>query len=184
LEDIVPQIKYRPPASRSTRKESGEALQAFREEHKSKGLDDATISAIQIISRSDRLDFQVHMLISRNLRSELTTCHVPQLIAEVVRHIILDPNNKRGGILIFLPGVPEIRQCIDAMRTALPGGQADVFPLHANLSSDEQRRVFMKTSKWKVIAATNVAETSITIDDVIYVVDAVCLRPAPWGFPY
>ncbi|KAJ7878638.1 P-loop containing nucleoside triphosphate hydrolase protein [Mycena leptocephala] len=153
LEDIVPQIKYRPPASRSTRKESGEALQAFREEHKSKGLDDATISAIQIISRSDRLDFQ--------------------LIAEVVRHIILDPNNKRGGILIFLPGVPEIRQCIDAMRTALPGGQADVFPLHANLSSDEQRRVFMKTSKWKVIAATNVAETSITIDDVIYVVDAV-----------
>ncbi|KAJ6575382.1 P-loop containing nucleoside triphosphate hydrolase protein [Mycena capillaripes] len=152
LEDIIPQIKYRPPAVRSSRKESGEALQAFREEHKSKGLDDATISAIQIISRSDRLDFQ--------------------LIAEVVRHIILDPKNKRGGVLIFLPGVPEIRQCMDAMRTALPGGQADVFPLHANLSSDEQRRVFMKTSKWKVIAATNVAETSITIDDVIYVVDA------------
>ncbi|KAJ6503274.1 P-loop containing nucleoside triphosphate hydrolase protein [Mycena vitilis] len=152
LEDIIPQIKYRPPAVRSMRKESGDALQAFRDEHKSKGLDDATISAIQVISRSDRLDFQ--------------------LIAEVVRHIISDPKNKRGGILIFLPGVPEIRQCIDAMRTTLPGGQADVFPLHANLSSDEQRRVFMKTSKWKVIAATNVAETSITIDDVIYVVDA------------
>ncbi|KAJ7040354.1 P-loop containing nucleoside triphosphate hydrolase protein [Mycena alexandri] len=154
LEDIIPMIKYRASASRSTagRKESGDALQAFRDEHKSKGLDDAAISTIQIISRSDRLDFR--------------------LIAEVVRHIIADPKNKRGGILIFLPGVPEIRQCMDAMRTALPGGQADVFPLHANLSSDEQRRVFMRTSKWKVIAATNVAETSITIDDVIYVVDA------------
>ncbi|KAJ7897125.1 P-loop containing nucleoside triphosphate hydrolase protein [Mycena olivaceomarginata] len=152
LEDIIPVIKYRPSAPRSSRKESGEVLQAFRDEHKSKGLDDASISAIQIISRADRLDFQ--------------------LIAEVVRHIIADPKNKRGGVLIFLPGVPEIRQCIDAMRTVLPGGQVDVFPLHANLSNDEQRRVFMKTSKWKVIAATNVAETSITIDDVIYVVDA------------
>ncbi|KAJ7017484.1 P-loop containing nucleoside triphosphate hydrolase protein [Mycena alexandri] len=101
LEDIIPMIKYRASASRSTagRKESGDALQAFRDEHKSKGLDDAAISSIQIISRSDK--------------------------------------------------------CMDAMRTALPGGQADVFPLHANLSSDEQRRVFMRTSKWKVIAATN-----------------------------
>lgn len=87
-------------------------------------------------------------------------------------------------MLIFLPGVPEIRQCIDAMRTVLPGGQVDVFPLHANLSNDEQRRVFMKTSKWKVIAATNVAETSITIDDVIYVVDAVRRRPLYLGFRY
>ncbi|KAF7337468.1 p-loop containing nucleoside triphosphate hydrolase protein [Mycena sanguinolenta] len=152
LEDLIPQIKYRPSASRYSRKESAEVLQAFRDEHKAKGLDDASISAIQTVMRSDRLDFQ--------------------LIAEVVRHIITDPNNKRGGVLIFLPGVPEIRQCTDAMRTALPGGQADVFPLHANLSNDEQRRVFAKTSKWKVIAATNVAETSITIDDVIYVVDA------------
>ncbi|KAJ6520085.1 P-loop containing nucleoside triphosphate hydrolase protein [Mycena sanguinolenta] len=152
LEDLIPQIKYRPSASRYSRKESGEALQAFRDEHKAKGLDDASISAIQTITRSDRIDFQ--------------------LIAEVVRHIITDPKNKRGGVLIFLPGVPEIRQCTEAMRTTLPGGQADVFPLHANLSNDEQRRAFAKTSKWKVIAATNVAETSITIDDVIYVVDA------------
>ncbi|KAJ7631194.1 P-loop containing nucleoside triphosphate hydrolase protein [Roridomyces roridus] len=152
LEDIVPQIKYRPSAARSTRKESGDVLKAFRDEHKEKGLDDASISAIQIISRSDRIDYQ--------------------LVAELVRFIMSDSKNKRGGILIFLPGVPEIRQCIDAMRNVLPAGQADVFPLHANLSSDEQRRVFMKTSKWKIVAATNVAETSITIDDVIYVVDA------------
>ncbi|KAJ7246262.1 P-loop containing nucleoside triphosphate hydrolase protein [Mycena haematopus] len=152
LEDIIPQINYRPSAPRSSKKESGEVLQAFRDEHKAQGLDDASISAIQVITRSDRLDFQ--------------------LIAEVVRHIITDPKNKRGGVLIFLPGVPEIRQCTDAMRTTLPSGQAEVLPLHANLSNDEQRRVFTKISKWKVIAATNVAETSITIDDVIYVIDA------------
>ncbi|KAF7303226.1 Dead deah box [Mycena kentingensis (nom. inval.)] len=152
LEDIFPLITYRPSATRNSRKESADVFKAFREEQKALGLDDATISAIQTISRAERLDYK--------------------LIAEVVRHIITNPANKRGGILIFLPGVPEIRQCMDAMRTALPGDQVDIFPLHANLSSDEQRRVFPKSSKWKVIASTNVAETSITIDDVIYVIDA------------
>ncbi|CAK5280316.1 unnamed protein product [Mycena citricolor] len=151
LEDVIPRIGYRPQATKFSKKETGDALNKFREEQKSQGLDDASISAIQTISRNERIDYQ--------------------LIAEIVKYIVTDPDKKRGGILIFLPGVPEIRQCMDAMRKSLPSGQAEVHPLHANLSSDEQRRVFVKTSKWKVIAATNVAETSITIDDVIYVVD-------------
>lgn len=40
--------------------------------------------------------------------------------------------------------------------------RAKIFPLHANLSSDEQRRVFSHTSEWKIIAATNVAEVCNT----------------------
>jgi ATP-dependent RNA helicase DHX57 len=74
-----------------------------------------------------------------------------------VKHIV-STGPKRGGVLIFLPGVQDIRQCIDAMGGVLTGNQADILPLHANLSGDEQRRVFAKTSKWKIIAATNVAE--------------------------
>jgi ATP-dependent RNA helicase DHX57 len=66
--------------------------------------------------------------------------------------------DKRGGILIFLPGVHEIRQCIEVMRKLLTNKQANIFPLHANLSNDEQRLVFAKTSDWKIIVATNVAE--------------------------
>lgn len=62
---------------------------------------------------------------------------------------------------------------MDAVRKSLPSSApAEILPLHANLSSDEQRQVFKKTSLWKIIASTNVAETSITIDDVIFVVDA------------
>jgi ATP-dependent RNA helicase DHX57 len=57
-----------------------------------------------------------------------------------------------------LSGVQEIRQCIDVMRSHLSGKQVDILPLHANLSNDEQRIVFAKTSNWKIIAATNVAE--------------------------
>ena len=93
-----------------------------------------------------------------------------------------------GGILIFLPGVQEIRQCINAIRSVTNDSRAAIFPLHANLTSEEQSRVFKQGEKWKIIAATNVAEvlsrfiqgnvylicvlqTSITIDDVVYVID-------------
>ncbi|KAF8832013.1 hypothetical protein HHX47_DHR1000914 [Lentinula edodes] len=80
-------------------------------------------------------------------------------------------SQKRGGILIFLPGVQEIRQCIDALLGESMKDDALLLPLHANLSSAEQMKVFVRTSKWKIIVATNVAETSITIDDILYVVD-------------
>ncbi|KAF8625176.1 hypothetical protein AX15_005488 [Amanita polypyramis BW_CC] len=93
-----------------------------------------------------------------------------QLIAHVVQHIVTS-GDKRGGILIFLSGTQEIRQCINYIRNVINDDEADVYPLHANLTSDEQGRVFKQTTKWKIIAATNVAETSITIDDIICVVD-------------
>jgi ATP-dependent RNA helicase DHX57 len=56
-----------------------------------------------------------------------------------------------------MPGVPEIRQCIDALKAA-PIGPSVILPLHANLSSDEQRLVFRPTDKRKIVIATNVAE--------------------------
>ena len=65
----------------------------------------------------------------------------------------------RGGILVFLPGVQEIRQCIQALSGDL-GKHAEIMPLHANLTSDEQRAVFRTVQKWKIVVATNVAEAS------------------------
>jgi hypothetical protein len=59
---------------------------------------------------------------------------------------------------VFLPGVQEIRQCIDSLQGSPSASQARTFPLHANLSSEEQRIVFAPTSKWKIVVATNVAE--------------------------
>ncbi|KAM6498647.1 P-loop containing nucleoside triphosphate hydrolase protein [Amanita muscaria] len=93
-----------------------------------------------------------------------------QLIAAVVSYTMTSAE-KRGGILIFLSGIQEIRQCINTIRDVIDNKEADILPLHANLSNEEQSRVFKQTSKWKIIAATNVAETSITVDDVIYVID-------------
>jgi len=74
-----------------------------------------------------------------------------------VDHII-QTGEVHGGILIFLPGVAEIKQCLDAVKRAVRTSGVTILPLHANLSNDEQRRVFARTNSWKVIAATNVAE--------------------------
>lgn len=92
------------------------------------------------------------------------------LIATTVREIDAQLGRKPGGILIFLPGTMEIDRCLAAMRD-LPF--AHLLPLHASLTPNEQRRVFQAppSGKRKVIAATNVAETSITIEDIVAVID-------------
>ena len=92
------------------------------------------------------------------------------LIAATVRYIDSQLGNQPGGILIFLPGTLEIERCLTAVQK-VPNMHA--LPLHASLLPAEQRRVFLSPPKGtrKVIAATNVAETSITIEDIVAVID-------------
>ncbi|KAA8897761.1 P-loop containing nucleoside triphosphate hydrolase protein [Sphaerosporella brunnea] len=96
------------------------------------------------------------------------------LIAATVMYIDRRLGDADGAILIFLPGTMEISRCIDAIKT-LPNGsnRYHALPLHAALTPAEQRRVFPAPplGRRKVIAATNVAETSITIEDVVCVID-------------
>ncbi|KAI9871701.1 MAG: hypothetical protein M1830_002596, partial [Pleopsidium flavum] len=92
------------------------------------------------------------------------------LIAHTVQQIDAELGDTGGGILIFLPGTLEINRTLDAIRS-IPNIHA--LPLHASLMPSEQRRVFPPAPKGKrkVIAATNVAETSITIEDIVAVID-------------
>ena len=92
------------------------------------------------------------------------------LITSAVQAIDADLESREGGILIFLPGALEINRTLDAVGR-LPFIHA--LPLHASLTPAEQRRVFLPAPKGKrkVIAATNVAETSITIEDIVAVID-------------
>ena len=92
------------------------------------------------------------------------------LIAETVRHIDRQLGDKDGGILIFLPGTMEIDRTLQALSHF---SNLHALPLHASLMPAEQKRVFPAAppGKRKVIAATNVAETSITIEDVVAVID-------------
>lgn len=92
------------------------------------------------------------------------------LIASTVRAIDSQLGSEEGSILIFLPGTLEISRTIEAIQR-IPN--IHTLPLHASLMPIEQRRVFPPAprGKRKVIAATNVAETSITIEDVVAVID-------------
>jgi HrpA-like RNA helicase len=116
------------------------------------------------------------------------------LVAAVVAWLVLaDPLAAAGGggfgeggaasaVLVFLPGTQDIRDVETALagppfRDSL-GGRALVLPLHGSLSSEEQGRVFGPPPQGmrKVILATNVAESSVTIDDVAYVVNTGKLK--------
>ena len=96
------------------------------------------------------------------------------LVEEVVAHIHAD--RPPGAVLVFLPGLAEITALADRL-AALPDareGHLRVLPLHSSVSAADQRRVFDRPPPGvrKIVLATNIAETSITIDDVVYCVDS------------
>ncbi len=75
-----------------------------------------------------------------------------------------------GDILVFLSGEREIRDTADALRALrLPG--TEVLPLYARLSTAEQHKVFAAHSARRIVLATNVAETSLTVPGIHYVID-------------
>ena len=90
------------------------------------------------------------------------------LIANTVNEITeLDA---RGDILVFLPGEREIREAMGELeQRALP--HTTILPLYSRLSAAEQQRVFQPGPGRRVVLATNVAETSLTIPGIVYVVD-------------
>ncbi|MDP3483716.1 MAG: ATP-dependent RNA helicase HrpA [Sulfuricella sp.] len=75
-----------------------------------------------------------------------------------------------GDILIFLPGEREIRDTAEALRKHHPPG-AEILPLFARLSAAEQERVFKPGGARRIVLATNVAETSLTVPGIRYVID-------------
>ena len=75
-----------------------------------------------------------------------------------------------GDILVFLPGEREIRETTEALRKRHPRG-TEVLPLYARLSAREQQRVFEPHGDRRIVLATNVAETSLTVPGIRYVVD-------------
>ncbi|XP_031124357.1 DExH-box ATP-dependent RNA helicase DExH7, chloroplastic isoform X2 [Ipomoea triloba] len=96
------------------------------------------------------------------------------LLEDLVCHI--DETYPDGAILVFLPGVAEIHALLDRLSASYRfGGQSSewLLPLHSSIASEDQKKVFLRPPEniRKVIIATNIAETSITIDDVVYVVD-------------
>jgi ATP-dependent helicase HrpA len=80
-----------------------------------------------------------------------------------------------GDVLVFLPGEREIREAADAIEQAR-GARVDVLPLYSRLSWADQQRVFQRGGRRRVVLATNVAETSITVPGIRSVIDSGLAR--------
>jgi ATP-dependent helicase HrpA len=87
----------------------------------------------------------------------------------------IDRESRTGDILVFLPGEREIREAAEALRKHHPKG-AEILPLFSRLSAEEQDRVFETSARRRIVLATNVAETSLTVPGIHYVIDTGLAR--------
>ncbi|KAG0367740.1 P-loop containing nucleoside triphosphate hydrolase protein [Gamsiella multidivaricata] len=166
MEQIVARTGHTPDFRSSTVKRTRmteameEEWEKIRAEYQSQGLDEETIAKVKTMeSYSERIDY------------ELIVASVGDILKRKEPAGSID-----GAILIFLPGVMEIKKCIDALilfSRTVPQ-TLDIVPLHAALTPKEQNSIFAPVRKGvrKIVVATNVAETSITIDGVVYVIDS------------
>ncbi len=81
----------------------------------------------------------------------------------------------KGDILIFMPGERDIRETSDLLEGRF-GREAEIIPLFGLLSTADQQRVFAPLNRRKIVVATNIAETSLTIPGIRYVIDSGLAR--------
>ncbi|XP_008298318.1 ATP-dependent DNA/RNA helicase DHX36 [Stegastes partitus] len=172
LEDIVEMTRYRPQnqdrrpswkrgfwQGRNSRPEKEEKEAEYKESwpcyaRTLKGrYSDNTIEALETLDSDEKIDLE--------------------LILALIRHIVL--NEEEGAILVFLPGWDNISTLNDLL-TAQQMFRSDRFviiPLHSLMPTVNQTQVFKRPPPGvrKIVIATNIAETSITIDDVVFVID-------------
>lgn len=98
--------------------------------------------------------------------------------AEAVRELVNQPDS--GDILVFLPGIYEIRRTVEILEQVGWMSGRDVFALHGQLTPEAQARAVECGRRPRVIVSTNIAETSLTIEGVRSVVDSGTAREARW----
>ncbi|WFD22917.1 RNA helicase [Malassezia equina] len=164
LERLVQATGYRTPLALSRDDERVDKL------YETEALDVDAVPTVRALVASNRIDYGL---------LAATVAYAAQCARKV------DGTGSLQGpaaILVFCPGVGEIRQAMDAIQALPIHSDLAVLPLHANLPPNEQRRVFQPVGRGqrKVVVATNVAETSITIPEVCYVIDTGRVREAQY----
>ena len=102
-------------------------------------------------------------------------------IADAIAHAVdneIHGGRDAGDVLVFLPGVEEIRRSASALERLADEQDLAVLPLHGSLTAEEQAAALRPAGRRKVILATNIAETSLTIDGVRTVIDSGLARVA------
>lgn len=102
----------------------------------------------------------------------IDSSHLPDrknIVQNVVAAIKTNYSNTKGDILVFMPGRSEINQCVQALGHL---SDIEVVPLHASVSNNDRDRALKPLGRKKIVIATNVAETSLTIPNITLVIDS------------
>ena len=91
---------------------------------------------------------------------------------DVISEIINQLKTAKSNMLVFLPGKAEIQDVTDAIQSKADAAGVPVIPLHSQLETSQQQRAFGSYPNGKVILSTNIAQTSVTIDDIDVVIDS------------
>ncbi|MAE21137.1 MAG: ATP-dependent RNA helicase HrpA, partial [Pseudomonas sp.] len=136
---------------------------------------------IEVSGRTFPVDVQYRPLIRTSDDEEDRSMYegVADALAELRQ---LDKSSGRpGDTLVFLPGEREIRECADYLRRQqLPA--TDILPLYARLSSADQQKIFKPHGGRRVVLSTNVAETSLTVPGIRYVIDTGVARISRYSY--
>jgi ATP-dependent helicase HrpB len=101
----------------------------------------------------------------------------PEAIANVVDEVLTGEADS-GDLLVFLPGAEEIRRAGARLGSLAGREDLEILPLHGTLPAEDQDRALRPSDRRKVVLATNIAETSLTIDGVATVIDSGLARSA------
>lgn len=104
---------------------------------------------------------------------EIVYLSKPEIFSNnIIKNIITNNNLPDGNILVFLPGAGEIIKAIEDLKHYF-SHKYDLLPLYGELSLEEQNKIFSNNNfKNKIIFSTNIAETSITVDNISVVIDS------------
>lgn len=91
---------------------------------------------------------------------------------DVLSELFAQLEHRGRNILTFLPGKAEIQDVTDAIATKAATAKVPVIPLHSQLEAEDQQKAFASYPNGKIILATNIAQTSVTIDDIDMVIDS------------
>ena len=173
LEDIIRRLRYAPTPFHAKGVRPDARLKKLRRQGAGPSAEELALTAKQDQAIQEKMKTYPSDVLKTLERMDDTSVNY-DLLEKLVVHICEDfGRGTDGAILIFLPGISEINQACKMLEKQL-GSHAVVLPLHGSLTVAQQRRVFKSYAQGvrKIVVSTNIAETSITIDDVEYVIDS------------
>lgn len=131
---------------------------------------------IQVAGRRYPVEIRYRPLVSED--EDERDRSMPEAILEALDELAQETT---GDVLVFLPGERDIREAAESLRKHHPPG-TEILPLFGRLSAAEQQRVFASHDRRRIVLATNVAETSLTVPGIRHVVDSGLARISRYSY--